>query len=188
MGHTMQTILLAGVALSCGLTGCTQAIDTSAHATRLSAAQDSDVLAPPSERIYEATDIEISSAQSSPSIALPAAISPSGYFVVGDGVITDAWFETRFGGELGDHATASFQLTEPTVLRRVQSKDGSLTAVGTLTYGGVERPDTSVQFNVISLDDEGAELAVTVQAPVSVLAIDNEHTEVAARITFDVRD
>src|SRR5699024_2408038 len=114
-------------------TGCTQTLDTTAHATKLSAARDSDVLAPTSERVYEATGVAVSSSHTSPDLTLPAAIEPSGYFVVGDGVITDAWLETSFGDTHGEYATASFQLTEPTVLRRSQSEDRSLTAVGTLT-------------------------------------------------------
>lgn len=186
-GRTAQAMLLAGVAISTGLVGCSQTVDLAAHATKLSAAQDSDVLAPPSERVYEVTDIDVTSPPVAAGLTLPETITPTGYFVVGDGVITDAWFETSFGNRLGDQASASFKLTEPTVLRRIQSEDGSLTAVGTLTYGGVDRPDTTVQFSVVSLDDEGAEVDVLVNAPATVLSAGEDEAAIAARITFDVQ-
>lgn len=185
-GRRTQAIVLAGVAISTGLVGCSQATDLTAHASSLSAAQGSDILAPPSERVYEVTDIDVSAADGATSLTLPDTITPTGYFVVGDGVITDAWFETSFGSSPDDQSAASFRLTEPTVLRRIQSDDGSLTAVGTLTYGGVDRPDTPVQFSIVSLDDTSAEVDVLVSPPASVLTSGDEPA-IAARITFDAQ-
>lgn len=185
VGRTTRAMLLAGVALSSGLSGCAQASDLAAHATKLSAAQDSDVLAPPTQQRYEVAAIDVSPAQPLQGATLPASITPSGYFVVGDGVITDARFEASFGDAQGELATASFQLTEPTVLRRIIGDDGSLTAVGTLSVGGVDRPGTSVQFSMISLDEQGAELLVLVRAPASVLEVGNNGAELEARISFN---
>lgn len=187
VGRTTRVMLMAGVAISAGLVGCSQTADLAAQATKLSAAQDSDVLAPPSERVYEVTDIDVSATDGAPSLTLPETITPTGYFVVGDGVITDAWFETSFGGSPDKQAAASFRLTEPTVLRRIQNDDGSLTAVGTLTYGGVDRPDTPVQFSIVSIDDTSAEVDVLVSPPASVLTTGGVEPAIAARITFDAQ-
>lgn len=187
VGRATQAMLLAGVALSGSLVGCAHASDLAAHATRLSAAQDSDVLAPPSERVYSVSDLELSPSQMLAGVTLPESITPSGYFIVGDGIITDAWFEASFGDPGSDHASASFRLTEPTVLRRIHGPDSSITAVGTLTFGGVNRPDTSVQFSVVSLDKDSAELLVLVTPPANVLEVGGNNAEIAARISFDVQ-
>lgn len=177
-------MLMAGVAISAGLVGCAQTTDQAAQATRLSASQGSDVLAPPSERVYAVTDVDVAAPEGAANLTLPDTITPTGYFVVGDGVITDAWFETSFGSSPDSQATAAFQLTEPTVLRRIQNDDGSLTAVGTMTYGGVDRPNTPIQFSVVSLDDTSAEVDVVINPPASLLMAGGGEPSVAARITF----
>lgn len=187
VGRPTKVILVAGVALTCGLAGCSQAATPPAQGTKLSAAQGSDVVAPPSERIYEVTNIELSAAEPALGLTLPESVTPTGYFIVGDGVITDARFVAEFGGDDSQQATASFELTAPTVLRRVQSDDASLTAVGTVTLGGVERPNTDVEFSVLSLDDRGAELEVLMNTPASLLEAHNTGTTVVARLTFDVQ-
>lgn len=187
VGRTTGAMLLAGVAVSGGLTGCSHAADITAHATKLSTAQGSDVFAPATERVYQLSDIDLAPKQSLAGITLPETFTPNGYFVVGDGIITDAWFTADFGDTDGDQASAAFKLTEPTLLRRNQGADSSVNAVGILTFGGIERPDTSVQFSVVSIDDKSAEVLVFVHSPADVLEISTEDNEIAATITFDAK-
>ncbi|MBP1327388.1 hypothetical protein JOF28_002620 [Leucobacter exalbidus] len=137
------------------------------------------------DQIYEISGIEVTSEVAPLGITIPDNISPSGYFIVGDGVITDAWLTTDFGEARGEQAAASFKLTQPTVLRPIIDDDSTVTAVGTLTYGGVERPDTEVQISVVSLDDAGAELNVIVNSPAGLLEIGGDSASVTARLVFE---
>lgn len=186
-GNTAQVMLVTGVVISYGLTGCTQTPDLAfaAHTSMLSATQDSDVLAGTIAHRYELSKLEVSPEEHFTGLALPDAVNPSGYFVAGDGVITEAWLEANLGEALGE---ASFKLTEPIVLRPSYGErhdDGSVAAVGTLSFGGVDRPGTVLQFSVASFNDEHAELDVLVTPPTDLLAVANDMATVTARLSFN---
>lgn len=187
IGRPALALIAAGAALAGSLVGCSQVTPPAAQNARLSAAQGSDVVAPPSERVYEVTGVEMSSDLAMPGLTLPDTVTPSGYFVVGDGVITDARFEATFGSTDGAQATASFELTQPTVLRRVHSDEASLTAVGTVTVGDVVRPNSDVEFSVVSLDDESAEVEVQLNTPARFSDMQDSATAVVVRLAFDAQ-
>lgn len=183
----VQLMVATGIVLTCGLTGCAEAPDTTPYAATINASRESDVLADSSDKRYELDGLSVSIMQPLQGVAVPAAIDPSGYFVVNDGVITEAWFETTFGESPGARASATFTLTEPTVLRPSYSdgdNEGSVTATGTLTVGGIAHPNTEAQFFVVSLDDDHAELDVLVTTPADLLALADDTATVTARLSF----
>lgn len=186
-GRPALALITAGVALAGTLVGCSQFAAPAEQNARLSAAQGSDVVAPPSERVYEVTDVEMSSTQLMPGITLPDTITPTGFFVVGDGVITDAQFAATFGSATGAQTTATFELTQPTVLRRVHSNEDSLSAVGTVKVGDVEHPNSDVEFSLVSLDDHGAEVEVLLSFPAHRLDLQDAGYSVVVRLTFDAK-
>ena len=145
------------------LTGCAAAPEESTPlAAELRASADSDFLALPAEREYEVAETTLTEP-----IALPfggtidGALDSNGFLVLTDGVITKA----RIGLSLANLPEAVFVLTEPAVLRPEETPYGTVTAVGTLSVNGAERPGIRLALTPTQLGADSVEFDLALSIP-----------------------
>lgn len=177
-------VVTAGIPLC--LTGCAPIVDPSVYAAELHASPDSDLLQLPEERVYDVSETSlISPVGGILGRALDAKLKSSGFLVLKDGVITEA----RIGLALAEFPEATFELTEPTVLRREGSSERTVLAVGTISVNGVERPGIRVQLTPTELTEDAVEFDVDFTIPDNpFLAAESAPIdEVSAHVTLNAR-
>ncbi|MBL3689142.1 hypothetical protein [Leucobacter chromiireducens] len=169
------------------LTGCAPAPKAAApQATELRASAESGFLARPAERQYEIAETTLTEP-----IALPLGgtvdgeLESHGFLVLTDGVITQA----QFGLALAGFPEATFVLTEPTVLRPEGSPDGTVTAVGTLSVGGAERPGIRLKLTPTVLGSDSVEFDLNLAVPDNPFYAGEDPSidEVAAHVVLTAR-
>lgn len=149
--RTVTAAAIATVLLPLALSGCSAAAAApSEHLAELRAARDSNLLALPTEQVYELSEFTITapSALASLSDAAQSGFRYSGAIVLSDDIITDAEFDFGVTGL----QSASFVLTEPTTLRRAENETGPAYAVGELTIGDHLPIPTMVKFTPTTLE------------------------------------
>lgn len=174
--RTFGILATVSAALPLGLVGCASAPGVASDVTELHVSAESDVLALPTQRTYDVTEASLIEPRSAAAFGdtldntlgdtLDGAIESTGYLVLSDGTITEA----KFSVTASEHASATFVLTEPAVLARGDGTDGTVTAIGTLSFDGRERPNTGVKITPVALTEESAELDVRLELPDSPLA------------------
>ncbi|MBL3698592.1 YceI family protein [Leucobacter luti] len=164
-GRSVRTLGFAAVvtaSIPLCLTGCAAATDTTVHAAELYAAPDSDLLQLPAERVYDVAETALRTPVGGAlTRAIESQIESSGYLVLKDGVIT----EGQINVAVADFPEGSFELSQPTVLRREGSTDTTVYAIGTLTVNGVERPGITLQLTPTELTKESVEFDVDFSIP-----------------------
>ncbi|TDP94403.1 hypothetical protein EDF62_0818 [Leucobacter luti] len=144
------------------LTGCAPIADASVFAAELQASPDSDLLQLPEERVYDVAETSlISPVGGFLGRAVDTQLQSSGFLVLKDGVITNA----QIGLSLAEFPEATFELTQPTVLRRAGSSASTVLAIGTISVNGVERPGIKVQLTPTELSEDAVEFDVEFTIP-----------------------
>ena len=166
------------------LTACAPAAQLGVPASELSAAADSDLLATPTEHVYRVTDVQLVAPIDTSALGanMGDRVTPSGTLVVADGVITEAELSVVYR----EWTEATFVLTEPTVLRREGSADGTVTATGTLSVNGIEQPGTGVRLTPGTMTADRAEFDVSFTVPDNLLIAGGENGsgEVTAHVVL----
>ena len=172
------------VALPLCLTACATAEDLGNRAAELRAANDSDLLAVPVERVYEVSSFELTEPQALSSLGEVAGsqLRHSGYVVLSDDVITEA--ELSF--ELVGVQSASFTLTEPTVIRRAEGETDPVYVSGDLTVGDREPYPATVKLTPTVIDEDALEFSLDFELPADLPFAENGlvPSEFSARIAL----
>lgn len=144
------------------LTACAPVDEADVYAAELHASADADILELPAEQVYDIAETSlIAPVGGALGRALDRQVQSNGSLVLKDGVITEA----RIGLTLANYPEATFELTEPAVLRRAGSSKTTVLAVGTLSVNGAQRHDISVQLTPTSLTQESVEFDVNFAVP-----------------------
>lgn len=161
--RTFAATVLAAVLVPFSLSGCATSSETAGPAAQLQAAQDSNLLAVPSEQVYELSEFTITAptALARLSKVSHAQLDYSGTLVISDDIITDAEFDFAVTG-LQD---ASFVLTEPTTLRRAEDDTGPAYAVGELTVGDQLPMPTTVKFTPTTYSEDELAFDIHIDVP-----------------------
>lgn len=177
-------VVTASVAVS--LTACASA-HLGSQAVQLHASADSDMLAMPTERAYEVSDVEFIEPHGAAALqtALGGTIDASGFFVLGDGMITDAELDVA----VSDVANATFVLTEPTMLRSELGDAGAVTATGVLTVDGVAQQHSKVSVVPVAFTEDDAEIDVSFPMPDNpiIAGIEAPFDRVAVRLKLTAK-
>lgn len=166
------------------LVSCATAGISGPPAAELRAATGSDLLDVQAEQIYHVSEVQLLAPIDTSELGsnVQDQVTPSGFMVVHDGVITEA----ELGVSVAGLTEASFVLTEPTVLRREGRDDGVVYATGTLSVNGIEQHGMSVRLLPSLISDRAAEFDVTFAIP-SNLLIAGEHPgleEISAHVAL----
>lgn len=155
------------VTLPLCLVSCTGTQVAKAPSAELRAATGSDLLTVPPEELYEVTDVQIlAPADTTPlGKTIENQAEPEGYMVMQDGVITQAELSVSVTGL----PTASFVLTEPTVLYREGHEMSVVYATGTLAIEGIEQRSTQLKLTPGKISEKTAEFDVSFAAPSALL-------------------
>ena len=185
--RTIGILATFTAALPLGLVGCASASNAAHEVSDLHVSAESDVLELPTEQIYDVTDANLIAPRSAAAFgtALDESITSTGHLVLSGGVITAAEFSVG----ASDLPAATFVLTEPAVLDRAEQSGGTVTAIGTLSFDGRERPNTGGEITPTFLTEEEAEFDVRLDIPDSPLAAGAmlPFNEIAAHFTFTAR-
>ncbi len=185
--RTLGVVATVTAAIPLCLSGCAPASEATVAAAELRASAESDLLETPTEHVYEVSEIELRAPLGVSAFGSNAGdrVTPSGFIVVNDGVITEA----ELNVVVTEWADASFVLTEPTVLRREDSENGTVYATGTLAVNGIEQPHTSVKLTPGPMSAEAAEFDVSFEVPDNLLIADQEvaPSEVTAHLSLTAR-
>ncbi|UOQ61299.1 hypothetical protein MUN76_04825 [Leucobacter rhizosphaerae] len=136
-------------------------------AAELRAATGSDLLDVQTEQVYHVSEVQLLAPIDTTELGADVQdqVTPSGYMIMQDGVITAA----ELGVSVAGITEATFVLTEPTVLRREGRDEGVVYATGTLSVNGLEQHGTSVRLLPSVLTDRAAEFDVTFAIPGNLL-------------------
>lgn len=165
--RTMSVFATVSVTLPLCLVSCASAGISGPPAAELRAASGSDLLDVQAEQVYQVSDVQLLAPIDTSELGadVQGQVTPSGFMVVHDGVITAA----ELGVTVAGLTEASFVLTEPTVLRREGRDEGVLYAIGTLSVNGIEQHGTSVKLVPSVISDRAAEFDVTFAIPSNLL-------------------
>lgn len=185
--RAIGVVATVSAALPLCLTSCTAlAPSGQQQVMELHATAESDLLEVSVERVYDITGAEIV-APSTDGLAslLGSGVASHGHIVLLDGVLTEALVDVQAVG----FPKATFELTEPTALRREPNEEATVTVVGTLSADGLVRPDTSVRVTPTELSADSAEFDVSIDVPDNPFLADEALPvdEVAAHFTLAAR-
>ncbi|MFA5607421.1 MAG: hypothetical protein WDA07_09560 [Leucobacter sp.] len=185
--RVISAAALVTIAVPLCTTGCGSVAELGTRAAELRAANDSDLLEMPTERLYQLATFEITAPEELGSIGRVAEsqLRFDGFILITDDLITAAEFE--FG--LVDWQQVRFTLTEPAVLRRAEGEvmlGNPLHAVGRLTVGEGAPQHTTVTIAPVIVDDEHVELEAAFSLPTGLIppAITVAPAEVTARVSM----
>ncbi|WP_336991192.1 hypothetical protein [Leucobacter sp. VD1] len=182
--RTFRAVATVSAALPLCLTACAPVSSVAHQVAELRAATGSDLLEVSTEQVYDAVETHLltDAGGGRLSALIGDSLSTSGYIVLFDGVITEAKLRMHAAG-LPD---AAFELTEPTALRRDMSENATVSAVGTLSAGGVVRPHTTLRVTPTALTEDTVEFDVRLSVPDNPLfAQDSAFAdELAAHVVF----
>lgn len=149
------------------LVACSTTSEPGTPAAELRADSNSDLLSVQPERLYRVSEVEILSPVDDSALGeeVQDQVSPSGFMVVHDGVITRAEFSVSVAGL----SEASFVLTEPTILRREGRSEGVISAIGTFSVNGFQQRGTTITFTPSVMTDRAAEFDLTFKVPSNLL-------------------
>lgn len=149
------------------LVSCASAGISGPPAAELRAATGSDLLDVQTEHVYHVSEVQLLAPIDTTELGanVQDQVTPSGYMIMQDGVITAA----ELGVSVAGITEATFVLTEPTVLRREGRDEGVVYATGTLSVNGLEQHGTSVRLLPSVLTDRAAEFDVTFAIPGNLL-------------------
>lgn len=182
--RTMSVFATVSVTLPLCLVSCASAGISGPPAAELRAATGSDLLDVQTEQVYRVSQVQLLAPIDTSELGanVQGKVTPSGFMVVNDGVITAA----ELGVTVIGLTEASFVLTEPTVLRREGRDEGVLYAIGTLSVNGIEQHGTSVKLVPSVISDRAAEFDVTFAIP-SNLLVSGDHAgldEISAHVAL----
>ena len=165
--RNISVFATVSVTLPLCLVSCAAAGISGPPAAELRAATGSDLLDVQTEQIYHVSEVQLLAPIDTSALGanVQDQVTPSGYMVVHDGVITEA----ELGVAVIGITEASFVLTEPTVLRREGRDEGVVYATGTLTVNETEQHGTSVKLLPSLISEKAAEFDVTFAIPSNLL-------------------
>ncbi|QIM16153.1 hypothetical protein G7067_06520 [Leucobacter insecticola] len=156
------------IALPFCISSCSAISDAETPAVELRADSSSDLLAVQPDQFYQVSEVEILSPVHTNQLGddVETQVSPSGFMVMHDGVITQAELSISVAGL----PEASFVLTEPVILRRETRTEGVVTAVGTFSVDGFQQRGATITLASSVITDRAAEFDITFKVPSSLLS------------------
>lgn len=126
-------VITVSVFLPLTLSSCASAAPSEPLTAELHTAHDSDLLSVATDKVFEVSKFEFTGPNELAKQAgvVSSSIDLTGFMVLNDGLITAA----EFGIPLAEAEQVSYVLTEPTAIRRSESENGPVYAVGEMTVG-----------------------------------------------------